>query len=172
MEKAKRARTAETPKQPSLRLRLCAPYLYPDPWERSSQPSQPRVMRDTEEATEQRKATSGGGRRGKDLTRGNSRQAAVVRTLSRDATSIPIGGCAPEARGFTACRLTFDLREGARCVSSARRDLCGGGEQSSSLPRPSRERSSPHRAEGSRLDGGLGRVERTDGDVISVRISE
>jgi hypothetical protein len=31
MEKAKRARTAETPKQPSLRLRLRAPYFYPDP---------------------------------------------------------------------------------------------------------------------------------------------
>jgi hypothetical protein len=30
MEKAKRARKAETPKQPSLRLRLRAPYLYPD----------------------------------------------------------------------------------------------------------------------------------------------
>jgi len=33
MEKAKRARKAETPKQPSLRLRLRAPYLYPDPGE-------------------------------------------------------------------------------------------------------------------------------------------
>ena len=31
MAKAKRARTAETPKQPSLRLTLRAPYLYPDP---------------------------------------------------------------------------------------------------------------------------------------------
>ena len=30
MEKAKRARKAETPKQTSLRLRLCAPYFYPD----------------------------------------------------------------------------------------------------------------------------------------------
>src|SRR5215831_13455843 len=30
MDKAKRARKAETPKQPSLRLRLRAPYLYPD----------------------------------------------------------------------------------------------------------------------------------------------
>jgi hypothetical protein len=33
MEKAIRARKAETPKQPSLRLRLRAPYLYPDPME-------------------------------------------------------------------------------------------------------------------------------------------
>ena len=31
MEKAKRARKAETPKRPSLSLRLRAPYLYPDP---------------------------------------------------------------------------------------------------------------------------------------------
>src|SRR5262245_54418029 len=30
MEKAKRARKAETPKQPSHSLRLRAPYLYPD----------------------------------------------------------------------------------------------------------------------------------------------
>src|SRR6516164_8000435 len=30
MEKAKRARKAETPKRPSLSLRLRAPYLYPD----------------------------------------------------------------------------------------------------------------------------------------------
>jgi transposase InsO family protein len=30
METAKRARKAETPKQPSLRLRLRAPYLYPN----------------------------------------------------------------------------------------------------------------------------------------------
>jgi hypothetical protein len=36
MERAKRARKAETPKQPSLCLRLRAPYLYPDPGERSS----------------------------------------------------------------------------------------------------------------------------------------
>jgi hypothetical protein len=36
MEKAIRARKAETPKQPSLRLRLRAPYLYPDPGDRSN----------------------------------------------------------------------------------------------------------------------------------------
>ena len=29
MDKAKRARKAETPIQPSLGLRLCAPYFYP-----------------------------------------------------------------------------------------------------------------------------------------------
>ena len=31
MDKAKRAQTAETPKQPSLGLKLRAPYLYPNP---------------------------------------------------------------------------------------------------------------------------------------------
>src|SRR4029434_5330798 len=36
MEKAKRARKAETPRQPSLCLRLRAPYLYPDPTATSS----------------------------------------------------------------------------------------------------------------------------------------
>ena len=35
MDKAKRAQTAETLKQPSLRLRLRAPHLYPDPGKRS-----------------------------------------------------------------------------------------------------------------------------------------
>jgi len=34
MEKAKRARTAETPKQPSLRLRSSAPELYSTGWGR------------------------------------------------------------------------------------------------------------------------------------------
>jgi hypothetical protein len=37
MDKAKRARTAETPKQPSPGLQLRAPYLYPD---LQSQPTQ------------------------------------------------------------------------------------------------------------------------------------
>jgi hypothetical protein len=40
MDKAKRARTAETPKQPSLGLKLRAPYIYPDQldsgWRRST----------------------------------------------------------------------------------------------------------------------------------------
>jgi len=36
MEKAKRARKAETPKQPSFCLRLRAPYLYPDPKQTSA----------------------------------------------------------------------------------------------------------------------------------------
>ena len=32
MDEAKRARTAETPKQPCLGLKLRAPYFYPDRW--------------------------------------------------------------------------------------------------------------------------------------------
>ncbi len=51
------------------------------------------------------------------LTTASSRQSGYC-TLSRCIASTP------EPEG------------GARCVSSARRDLCGGEEQSSSLPRP------------------------------------
>jgi len=39
MDKAKRARTAETPKQPSLGLKLRAPYLYPAGPTRHHRPS-------------------------------------------------------------------------------------------------------------------------------------
>jgi hypothetical protein len=43
MEKAKRARKAETPRQPSLCLRLRAPYLYPDPTATPALPCDPHV---------------------------------------------------------------------------------------------------------------------------------
>ena len=63
---------------------------------------------------------------GRASPKGNSRQAAVVRTLSRASTSIRLAAvrriaCSPEPR-------VTDVRPegGARCVSSARRDLCGG----------------------------------------------
>jgi hypothetical protein len=45
MEKAKRARKAETLKQPSLGLRLRAPYLYPDP-SNAQQAAWKRVLRE------------------------------------------------------------------------------------------------------------------------------
>jgi hypothetical protein len=45
MEKAKRARKAETPKQPSHSLRLRAPYLYPDPGNRSSRKQSEQLWR-------------------------------------------------------------------------------------------------------------------------------
>jgi hypothetical protein len=48
---------------------------------------------------------------GRASPEGNSRQAAVVRTLSRVATSIRLAAVRRRARGFTACRPTFDPRE-------------------------------------------------------------
>src|SRR6202158_379178 len=62
---------------------------------------------------------------GRASPEGNSRQAAVVRTLSRAATSIRLAAVRRTAGGFKPCA---DVRPegGARCVSSARRDLCGG----------------------------------------------
>jgi hypothetical protein len=62
---------------------------------------------------------------GRASPEGNSRQAAVVRTLSPSCHVDPIGGCAPAGMRFH--RLPADARpEGkARCVSSASRDLCG-----------------------------------------------
>jgi hypothetical protein len=48
----------------------------------------------------------------------------------------PNNGCASD--GATLNRSSYDdgPEGGARCLSSARRDLCGGEEKSSSLPRP------------------------------------
>jgi hypothetical protein len=63
---------------------------------------------------------------GRASPEGNSRQAAVVRTLSRVATSIRLAAVRRTARD--SIRVSADVRPegGARCVSSARRDLCGG----------------------------------------------
>jgi hypothetical protein len=64
---------------------------------------------------------------GRVSPKGNSRQAAVVRTLSRVATSIRLVAVRRIAGGSTppACRRSTRGKR-ARCVSSARRDLCGG----------------------------------------------
>ncbi len=63
---------------------------------------------------------------GRASPKGNSRQAAVVRTLSRDTTSIRLAAVRRTACGFkTACRRR-STRGRSPCVSSARRDLCGG----------------------------------------------
>ena len=63
---------------------------------------------------------------GRASPEGNSRQTAVVRTLSRVATSIRLAAVRRTADG--AKPFVTDVRPegGARCVSSARRDLCGG----------------------------------------------
>ncbi len=59
-------------------------------------------------------------------TKGNSRQAAAVRTLSRGAASTRMAVVRRATCGLA--RTSPDVRPevGARCVSSARRDLCGG----------------------------------------------
>jgi hypothetical protein len=63
---------------------------------------------------------------GRVSPKGNSRQAAVVRTLSRVATSIRLAAVRRIASGFKPCADDVRPEGGARCVSSARRDLCGG----------------------------------------------
>src|SRR6266849_872439 len=63
---------------------------------------------------------------GRASPEGNSRQAAVVRTLSRDATSIRLAAVRRSACGFKPLAADVRPEGGARCVSSARRDLCGG----------------------------------------------
>jgi hypothetical protein len=63
---------------------------------------------------------------GRASPKGNSRQAAVVRTLSRDATSIRLAAVRRSACGFQPHAADVRPEGGARCVSSARRDLCGG----------------------------------------------
>ena len=72
---------------------------------------------------------------GRASPEGNSRQAAVVRTLSRVATSIRLAAVRRRVRGFTACRPTFDLREEPGALAAHAGICAGGGEQSSSLVR-------------------------------------
>ena len=63
---------------------------------------------------------------GRASPKGNSRQAAVVRTLSRVTTSIRLAAVRRIARSLTPRVADVRPEGGARCVSSARRDLCGG----------------------------------------------
>src|SRR5215470_18219976 len=63
---------------------------------------------------------------GRASLEGNSRQAAVVRTLSRATTSIRLAAVRWCACGFKPRAANVRPEGGARCVSSARRDLCGG----------------------------------------------
>jgi hypothetical protein len=68
---------------------------------------------------------------GRASPEGNSRQAAVVRTLSRVATSIRLAAVRRRVRRFTACRPTFDLREEPGALAAHAGICAGGGEQSS-----------------------------------------
>ena len=68
---------------------------------------------------------------GRASPEGNSRQAAVVRTLSRAATSIRLAAVRRSARGFKPCAPpTFDPREepGLLAVCAV---ICTGGEKQS-----------------------------------------
>ena len=73
---------------------------------------------------------------GRASPKGNSRQTAVVRTLSRVATSIRL----PAVRHATGVfkqtrRSAFDLKEEPGALAAPAGICAGGGEQSSSLPR-------------------------------------
>jgi hypothetical protein len=63
---------------------------------------------------------------GRASPKGTSRQAAVVRTLSRNTTSIRVAAVRRSVGGFKPSAADVRPEGGARCVSSARRDLCGG----------------------------------------------
>jgi hypothetical protein len=76
---------------------------------------------------------------GRASPEGNSRQAAVVRTLSRVATSIRLAAVRRRARGFTVCRLTFDPREEPGALA-AHAGICRGA---GSNPRPYRDHAAP-----------------------------
>ena len=73
---------------------------------------------------------------GRASPKGTSRQTAVVRTQSRVATSIRLAAARRTAGGSKPFDADVRPEGGARCVSSARRDLCGGAR---SNPRPYRD---------------------------------
>jgi hypothetical protein len=79
--------------------------------------------RETVEATEQRKATFGGGRRGKGLTQGEQPTGGRGSDTEPIYHVDPIAGCAPgRGRVQTACLLTFDPREEILCRCGGRGD--------------------------------------------------
>jgi hypothetical protein len=74
---------------------------------------------------------------GRASPKGNSRQAAVVRTPSRVATSIRLAAVRRNACRFKLCAPpTFDPREEPGALAAPAGICAGGEEQSSSLPRP------------------------------------
>src|SRR5437016_11860586 len=85
------------------------------------------IVLGTCELTEQEEATPGGSRGGKGLTQGEQPLGGRGSDTEPKRRVDPIGGCARERLWFQAVRAA-DVRPegGARCVSSARRDLCGG----------------------------------------------
>ena len=73
---------------------------------------------------------------GRASPKGNSRQAAVVRTLSRATTSIRLAAVRWRACGSNRVQPTFDPREEPGALAAHAGICAGGGEQSSFLPRP------------------------------------
>ena len=65
---------------------------------------------------------------GRASPKGNSRQAAVVRTLSRVTTSIRLAAVRWTHAATTVCRLTFDPREEPGALA-AHAGICAGGAQ-------------------------------------------
>ena len=65
---------------------------------------------------------------GRASPKGNSRQAAVVRTPSRVATSIRLAAVRWTHAATTVCRLTFDPREEPGALA-AHAGICAGGAQ-------------------------------------------
>ena len=63
---------------------------------------------------------------GRASPEGNSRQAAVVRTLSRATTSIRLAAVRWTHAATTVCRLTFDPREEPGALA-AHAGICAGG---------------------------------------------
>ena len=63
---------------------------------------------------------------GRASPKGNGGQTAAVRTQSRVAASIRLAAVRRTADGFNPLAADVRPEGGARCVSSARRDLCGG----------------------------------------------
>jgi hypothetical protein len=74
---------------------------------------------------------------GRASPEGNGRQAVVVRTLSREATSIRLAAVRRSAGGSqTACPPTFDPREEPGALAAHAGIRAGGGWQQPLLPRP------------------------------------
>src|SRR5262252_2834991 len=83
----------------------------------------------TEEAIEQRKATSGGGRGGKGLTRGEQPTGGRGSDTEPRCHVDPSSGCAPGAHAVSnRVQPTFDPRE-EPCALAAQAGICAGGAQ-------------------------------------------
>ncbi len=79
-----------------------------------------------DEAVVPRKRPNKGRQLPAGVVEGRASPKGVVRTLSRDTTSIRLAAVRRIAGGINPRATDVRPEGGARCVSSARRDLCGG----------------------------------------------